>query len=57
MLNNYEVVVAPSVDNDLLQIYNYIAYEIGSIDYADNTINVIEETILSLNKVPKRGMT
>jgi toxin ParE1/3/4 len=56
VLNNYEVKVMPSADNDILQIYNYIANELGSEDNADNTIDVINDTIISLNKVPKRGM-
>ena len=56
MLNNYEVKVMPSADNDIKLIYDYIANELESIDNADNTIDVIKDTIISLDKVPKRGM-
>ena len=56
MLNNYEVKVMPSADNDIQLIYDYIANELESIDNADNTIDVIKDTIISLNKFPKRGM-
>lgn len=56
MLNNYEVKVMPSADNDMQLIYNYIANELESADNANNTIDAIKDTIVSLAKVPKRGM-
>ena len=56
MLNNYEVEVMPSADNDMQLIYEYIANELESLDSAHNTIDAIQNTIISLTKVPKRGM-
>ena len=56
MLNDYEVEVMPSADNDIQLIYDYIANVLESVDNADNTINAIENVIISLAKVPKRGM-
>lgn len=47
MLNNYEVKVMPSADNDMLLIYDYIVNELGAVDNADNTIDVINNVIIA----------
>ena len=50
----YRVRLTEAAENDLLEIYNYIAEDDG-LDRADGLLNQIEERCLSLETIPERG--
>ena len=52
---NYTVFLSPGADRDLDSIYSYIANELVAVDAAENLIDEIEKTVLSLDIFPHRG--
>lgn len=50
----YKVLIADQAYRDLRAIFEYIAYELRSIDTARNLIESLEENISSLNFMPYR---
>ena len=50
----YQVFIIYDAEEDLFEIYRYIANK-DSIENAENIIQKIEETCLSLSKFPNRG--
>lgn len=54
-MNKYNVYISRPAYNDLEEIYSYISSILLSPDAALNTINQIEEAILSLETLPYRG--
>lgn len=51
---NYQVVILPEVEDDLVDIYRYVA-ENDSINHADILLDNIETTCSSLIDYPERG--
>ena len=51
---NYQVNITNEALKDLNDIYNYIAYELYSIDSAQKTFEHLSQKILSLNYFPYR---
>lgn len=50
----YHIKVTEKADNDIRNIYEYIAYELRSPGNAGNQLNRIEKCIMSLEYMPKR---
>lgn len=50
----YEVVVSNSAENDLKEIYEYIAYKLLAPVNAAGQLKRLEESILNLNEMPER---
>ena len=53
---NYNVFIIKDAEDDLFEIYNYVAYN-DSAQKAENLLNKPEETCYSLSKLPNRGHT
>lgn len=51
---NYEVRLTPDTSNDLRGIFEYIAYDLQSIQNAANQLDRLEQSIASLNQMPER---
>ena len=50
----YEVDVSEQAENDLRKIFEYIAFELQSLENANRQLNHLEEQILSLCTMPER---
>ena len=50
----YTVNLSEQADKDLRRIFEYIAFELCSVDNAKKQLNHLEEKILSLNTIPER---
>ena len=50
----YEVLLTQSAENDILEIYNYVALH-DSVSKAEKLFDRLKETCISLEKYPKRG--
>ena len=50
----YTIKVTVQADNDLRNIYEYIAYELQSPENAGGQLNRIEKCIMSLKSMPER---
>ena len=50
----YSIKVTVQADNDLRNIYEYIAYELQSPENAGGQLNRIEKCIMSLKSMPER---
>ena len=50
----YEVEVSEQADNDLRGIFEYIAFELQSLENASGQLDRLEEQILSLDTMPER---
>lgn len=48
----YEVEVSEQAENDLRKIFEYIAFELQSLENANRQLNHLEEQILSLCTMP-----
>lgn len=54
-MDKFHVVIRTRAYRDINKIYSYIANEIQEIEIADNTADIIEEAILSLEELSYRG--
>ena len=50
----YEIKITDQADNDIRNIYEYIAYELQSPENANRQLNRIEKCIMSLYDMPER---
>ena len=50
----YTIKVTDQADNDIRNIYEYIAYELQSPENAGGQLNRIEKCIMSLKSMPER---
>ena len=50
----YEIEVSEQADSDLRGIFEYIAFELQSLENASGQLDRLEEQILSLDKMPER---
>ena len=50
----FDVKLSEQADNDLRNIYEYIAFELQSPENADGQLNRLEKVILSLEEMPER---
>ena len=50
----YEIKITDQADNDIRNIYEYIAYELQSPENANSQLKRIEKCIMSLCDMPER---
>lgn len=50
----YEVEVSEQADSDLREIFEYIAFELQSLENASGQLDRLEEQMLSLYTMPER---
>ena len=50
----YEIKITDQADNDIRNIYEYIAYELQSPENANAQLDRIEKCIMSLHDMPER---
>lgn len=50
----FEVEISDQADNDLRNIYEYIAFELQSPDNASGQLDRLEKGIMGLDQMPKR---
>jgi plasmid stabilization system protein ParE len=50
----FEIEISAQADNDLRNIYEYIAYELQSPENAKGQLDRLEKSILSLEQMPER---
>ncbi len=50
----YSIEVSDTAEKDLFEIFEYIAYTLGSKTVATKHFNLLEESILSLNTFPQK---
>jgi toxin ParE1/3/4 len=50
----YEVLLADDAQNDLLEIYRYVAFN-DSLEKADQLLDKLEELVQALDSLPTRG--
>lgn len=50
----YEVLLAEDAENDLLEIYRYVAFN-DSLEKADQLLDKLEELVQALHRLPMRG--
>ncbi len=50
----FEIKISAQADNDLRNVYEYIAYELQSPENASEQLDRLEESILSLDQMPER---
>jgi toxin ParE1/3/4 len=50
----YEVLLADDAENDLLEIYRYVAFN-DSLEKADQLLDKLEELVQALDSLPTRG--
>lgn len=50
----YTIKISNQADNDIRNIYEYIAYELQSPDHASAQLDKIEKCLMSLNDMPER---
>jgi toxin ParE1/3/4 len=50
----FEIEISAQADNDLRNIYEYIAYELQSPENAKGQLDRLEESILGLDQMPER---
>ena len=50
----FEIEISAQADNDLRNVYEYIAYELQSPENASGQLGRLEESILSLDQMPER---
>jgi toxin ParE1/3/4 len=53
----FGIEISAQADNDLRNIYEYIAYELQSPENAKCQLNRLEESILGLDQMPERFRT
>ena len=51
---NYEVKLTPNAKQDLRSIFEYIAYELKSVQTAAGLLDRLDKEIASLNQMPER---
>ena len=51
---SYSVKITNEANNDLRSIYEYIAFELKSIENAIGQLDRLEQSILKLNEMPER---
>ena len=51
---SYSVKITNEADNDLRSIYEYIAFELKSIETAIGQLDRLEQSILKLSEMPER---
>lgn len=51
---NYEIQLTPDAKNDLKSIFEYIAYDLQSVQNAAGLLERLEQRIASLNQMPER---
>jgi len=54
-LDKYQVKLMARAVKDLDEIYNYIVKEFKQIGTAEHIVDLLEDAILSLDKMPYRG--
>ena len=50
----YQIIISSQAETDLRGIFEYIAYELKSVQNAVGQLNRLEESIFSLNQMPER---
>ena len=50
----FEIEISDQADNDLRNIYEYIAFELQSSENANGQLDRLEKGIMSLNQMPER---
>lgn len=50
----FEIEISEQADDDLRNLYEYIAYELQSPENASGQLGRLEENIMSLEQMPKR---
>ncbi len=50
----FDVKLSKQADSDLRNIYEYIAFDLQSLENADGQLNRLEKMILSLEEMPER---
>lgn len=50
----FEIEISDQADNDLRDIYEYIAFELQSSENASGQLDRLEESILGLDQMPER---
>ncbi|MDD2980908.1 MAG: type II toxin-antitoxin system RelE/ParE family toxin [Hespellia sp.] len=50
----FDIEISAQADNDLRNVYEYIAYELQSPENASGQLDRLEESILSLDQMPER---
>lgn len=50
----FEIEISEQADNDLRNIYEYIAFELQSSENANGQLDSLEKGIMSLNQMPGR---
>lgn len=50
----YNIKITDQADNDIRNIYEYIAYELQSPENASGQLDRIEQCIMSLDRMPER---
>ena len=50
----FEIEISDQADNDLRDIYEYIAFELQSPENASGQLDRLEESILGLDQMPER---
>ena len=53
-MGEYKVIMSPGAINDLKSVKRYIAVELSAPETAENYINSIMESIMSLSELPHR---
>ena len=51
---NYEIQLTPEAQNDLRSIFEYIAYDLQSVQNAAGQLDRLEKGIASLHQMPER---
>ena len=51
---SYQVNITDEADRDLRAIFEYIAFELLSVENAENQLNRLEKAIRSLDEMPER---
>lgn len=51
---SYQIIISYQAETDLRGIFEYIAYELKSVQNAAGQLSRLEESIFSLNQMPER---
>lgn len=50
----FKVIISAQAENDLLEIFEYITFELLSLENAEKQLDRLEKRILSLDEMPER---
>ena len=53
-MDEYRVIITPDAENDLIELDNYISFELQVPEIASTYIAAIKQALLTLHTTPKR---